>query len=66
MPLHMAILKQQEVKHVNKNEINHKKARGYDLITSKVLHELPQITIKIITHICNSFVKTDWKIAKLL
>lgn len=39
----------QEVKHFIKNEINPKKAPGFDLIAEKVLQELPVKGIRAIT-----------------
>lgn len=53
------------------NMLNHKKSPGYDLITPKILSELPNSAIKLITYIYNSIVRigffpSQWKVAVII
>lgn len=59
------------VKQVIKNMINPKKAPGHDLISGKMLRELPDICIKLISYIFNAIMKIGyfpvvWKIAQII
>ena len=59
------------VKRVIKNTINVKKAPGHDLISGKMLKELPDKSIKLISYIFNAIMKvgyfpSDWKIAQII
>jgi hypothetical protein len=53
------------------NQLPPKKAPGYDLITGRVLKELPDIGIRTITHIFNSVLRTgyfpgQWKVSQII
>lgn len=59
------------VKKVIKEQIDAKKAAGHDLITGKMLKELPDKCIKLITHIFNAMTRSGyfpskWKISQII
>lgn len=59
------------VKKVIKNSINPKKAPGHDLITGKMIKELPDRCIKYITYIFNAIMRCGyfpqkWKISQII
>lgn len=59
------------LKRVLKDNISPKKSPGHDLISGKMLKELPDRCIKLICHIFNAimrtgFFPTTWKIAKII
>ena len=60
-----------EIRWLIKTKINSKKAPGYDLITGKVLKELPDIAITFITHLFNAIIRSgyypsQWKVAQII
>jgi len=60
-----------EVKKVIMTEIDTKKSPGYDLITGKILKELPDVGFKYLTQLFNaalriSFFPLQWKVAKII
>lgn len=60
-----------EVRWTIKNKINARKAPGYDLITGKVLKELPNVAIKFITQLFNAVINREyyprqWKVAQII
>lgn len=60
-----------EVKTVIKRELNPKKAPGYDLITGKVLQELPDKGIRFLTYLFNAILRTgyfpiQWKVSQVI
>jgi hypothetical protein len=60
-----------EVKNVIKNNINPKKAPGFDLITGEVLLQLPKKAIVKITNLINAafrvkYVPRLWKVAEVI
>ena len=60
-----------EVKVTIVNHINPKKAPGYELITGRLLREIPEETIRLITMIFNSMTRigyfpSQWKIANII
>ena len=60
-----------EIKNIISSKLNPKKAPGYDLITGKVLKELPEKGIRYITQIFNAILRTghfpdQWKVAQVL
>lgn len=64
-------VKIKEVKATIKNEINPKKAPGFDLVTGTILQKLPFKAIKLITEIFNAIIRTghfpnEWKVAKII
>lgn len=64
-------IKIKEVKSIIQNEMNPKKSPGFDLITGKVLQELPSICIKYLTFIYNAILKlryfpTQWKLSQII
>lgn len=71
MSLPIPAFKPSEVKYTIDLEINKKKAPGYDLITGKVLQELPRKGIMLITLIFNALLRLEyfpqqWKVAQLV
>jgi hypothetical protein len=63
-------LKRAEVQEVI-NSLNPKKSSGYDLITGKILKELPIIGIKYLTQLFNAillkgYFPAQWKVAQIL
>jgi hypothetical protein len=72
-PLH---LKKNTIKFFTPNEIQRikreaRKAPGYDLITSRILKELPIKGIVHLTSICNAIIRTgyyptQWKVAQII
>ncbi|PNF19341.1 putative RNA-directed DNA polymerase from transposon X-element [Cryptotermes secundus] len=71
MNLPMRNFKYKEVETVIKKEINPKKAPGFDLITGKILEELPEKCIQKITHIFNAVLRVEyypiqWKISQII
>ncbi len=63
--------KWKDVRNVIKNEINQHKAPGHDLITGKMLRELPDKCIKLITYIFNAITRLGhfphkWKISQII
>jgi hypothetical protein len=64
-------IKINEVKMILKNNLNLKKAPGYDLITVKVLKELSEKGMKVLTIICNVILRTgifpdQWEVAQII
>ena len=60
-----------EVKAMIANNINPKKSPGFDLITGKMIRELPQKGIQLFTYISNAILRTgyfpkQWKIAQII
>lgn len=60
-----------EVKTIIKKHIGHKKAPGYDLITGRILQELPKKGIILVTIICNAILRlgyfpSQWKVAQII
>ena len=61
----------QEVEHIIQSDTNPTKAPGYDLITGKLLKELPRKGIRAITQIYNAIFRlkyfpTHWKIGHII
>ena len=61
----------QEVEHIIQSDTNPTKAPGYDLITGKLLKELPRKGIRAITQIYNAIFRleyfpTHWKIGQIM
>lgn len=48
--------KVREVKDIIKNNINPKKSPGFDLVTAKMLMEVPEIAVRLITYIANAII----------
>jgi hypothetical protein len=53
------------------NSLNPKKSSGYDLITGKILKELPTIGIKYLTQLFNvvllkGYFPAQWKVAQII
>lgn len=64
-------IKASEVRQIISTNLNIKKAPGYDLISGKVLQELPPKGIKFITMIFNSVLRlcyfpSQWKVAQII
>lgn len=60
-----------EVKTMIKKNINPKKSPGFDLITGKMIRELPQKGIQLFTYISNAIIRigyfpNQWKIAQII
>lgn len=60
-----------EIKNSIKNCINPKKAPGHDLITGKMIREIPDKCIKLVTYIFNAIMRTGyipqkWKISQII
>jgi len=60
-----------EIKTTIHSELNPKKAPGYDLVTGKVLQELPDVGIRLLTYIFNAILRTgyfpiQWKISQVI
>ena len=60
----------QEPRNEIKNNVNAKKAPGYDLITGKILKELLEKNLKKLQHLFNAAfrlkqVPSQWKVAKV-
>lgn len=60
-----------EVKSVIRNDIHPKKAPGYDLITGRVLQEMPEKGFVYLTQLFNSVLRTNfyppqWKVAQII
>lgn len=71
MELPIKNFKISEIKSLIKNDLNSKKAPGFDLITGKVIKELPDISVKLITMIFNSILRllyfpNQWKVAQII
>lgn len=69
MDLPIKNFKQQEIQSII-NEMSVKKAPGFDLITSKILKELPIKGLKLITTIFNAIIRLEyfpdqWKVAQI-
>jgi hypothetical protein len=52
-------------------QLSPKKSPGYDLITGKILRELPPIDIKFLTHLFNAFLllnhfPSQWKVTHII
>ncbi|PNF15162.1 hypothetical protein B7P43_G14817, partial [Cryptotermes secundus] len=63
--------KNNEIKNIISSNLNPKKAPGYNLITGKVLKELPEKGIRYITQIFNAILSTgyfpdQWKVAQVI
>jgi hypothetical protein len=71
MALPMNKIRINEAKDVIQNKINPKQAAGYDLITGKILKELPQKGLRAITQIFNAILKIEyflcqWKVGQTI
>jgi hypothetical protein len=71
MALPMKKIRINDVKNVIQHEVNPKKSPGYDLITGKILKELPQKSLRAITQIYNATPKTEyfpcqWKVGHII
>lgn len=60
-----------DIKQTIMNEINTQKAPGFDLISGKVLQELPENCFKLITYIFNAILRLNhvpsaWKVAQII
>jgi hypothetical protein len=71
MALPMNKIRINEAKDVIQNKINPKKAPGCDLITGKILKELPQKGLRAITQIFNAILKIEyflcqWKVGQII
>lgn len=60
-----------EVEHIIQYQLNLKKAPGYDLITGKIIRELPHEGLKMITMLFNAIIRlgyfpTQWKVAQII
>lgn len=60
-----------EVYNIIKKDLNAKKAPGYDLITGKVLKQLPEKALRLLTIIYNAVLRlnhypTQWKVAQII
>lgn len=63
--------KVREVKDIIQNNINPKKSPGFDLVTAKMVMEVPENTVRLITHIANAIMRIgyfpgQWKIAQII
>jgi len=63
--------KWKNVKNMIREKIDPKKAAGHDLITGKMLKELPDKCMKLITHIFNAIMPTgyfpqQWKVSQII
>jgi hypothetical protein len=70
LPTRITNLKRAEVQEVI-NSLNPKKSSGYDLITGKILQELPIIGVKYHTHVFNAVLfkwhfTAQWKVAQII
>jgi hypothetical protein len=66
----MNCLKRAEVQEVI-NSINPKKSSGYDIVTGKIIKELPIIGIKYLTQLLNAvllkgYFLAQWKVAQII
>lgn len=71
MDLPVKKFKTSEVKSIIIDDLNPKKSPGYDLITGKVLKELSEKTIQLITFIYNTILRLEyfpaqWKVAQII
>lgn len=60
-----------EVYNIMQKDLNAKKAPGYDLITGKILKELPDKALRLLTIIYNAILRlnyypTQWKVAQII
>jgi hypothetical protein len=56
---------------VVQEDLNQRKAPGYDLITGKILKEMPRKSIVHLTTICNAIIRTgyfpvQWKVVQII
>lgn len=71
MSLPVKLFFPQEIKYVIRNEVNSRKAPGYDLNTGRQLNVLPWKTILLLTRIFNATLRTGyfpgkWKLAQMV
>lgn len=71
MELPIKKFKVKEVQDMINNDLNAKKAPGWDLITGRILKELPARVIRIITMLFNAALKLEyfpsqWKVAQII
>ena len=71
MDLPIKNFKYTEVKTILQHNLNPKKSPGYDLITGKVLMELPDKCVRFITIVFNAILRTSyfpdqWKVAQII
>lgn len=71
MELPIKKFKSSEVKSIIKRDISAKKSPGYDLITGRILKELPDIVIQYITLIFNAVLRIEyfpaqWKVGQII
>lgn len=69
MPIKKITIK--EVYNIMQKDLNAKKAPGYDLITGKILKELPDKALRLLTIIYNAILRlnyypTQWKVAQII
>jgi hypothetical protein len=60
-----------EIQNIIQEDLNPRKAPGYDLFTGRILKEMPRKSIVHLTSICNSFIRTgyfsaEWKVAQII
>lgn len=74
-PLQMSLpfkaIKWTELENTIRSDLNLKKAPGYDLITGKILKELPEKVLRLITFIFNAMLRIgyfpdQWKVAQII
>lgn len=71
MELPIKKVKVKEVKYVINKNLNQRKAPGWDLITGKILKELPENIVKTITALFNAALRLEyfpipWKVAEII
>jgi hypothetical protein len=64
-------LTQKEIQNIIQDDLNPMKAPGYDLITGRILKEMPRKGIVHLTTICNAIIRTgyfpvQWKVAQII
>jgi hypothetical protein len=68
-PIELLTLK--EIQNIIQKYLNPRKASGYDLITGRILKEMPSKGIVHLTTICNSIIRigyfpVQWKVAQII
>jgi hypothetical protein len=71
MALPINKINQQEVKTIILHGISSKKAPGYELVTGKILKNLPDKGLKLLTYIYNAILRLEyfpsqWKVAEVI
>jgi hypothetical protein len=59
------------IQNITQEELNPRKSPGYDLITGRLLKEMPRKCIVHLTTICNAIIRTGyfpvkWKVAQII